>query len=48
MRILSSNLFKAKEQMKNQAEKKGDVLGAIKKYQVEDKEKSKERNNKRS
>lgn len=25
--------------MKNQAEKKGSVLGAIKKYQVEDKEK---------
>lgn len=42
-RILSSKLLKAKEQMKGQDEKKGSVLGAIKKYQAEDKEKPKEK-----
>ena len=42
LRILSSKLLKAKEQMKGQEEKKESVLGAIKKYQAEDKEKSKE------
>ena len=39
IRVLSSKLLKAKEQMKGQEEKKGSVLGAIKKYQAEDKEK---------
>ena len=43
VRILSSKLLKAKEQMKGQDEKKGSVLGAIKKYQAEDKEKPKEK-----
>ena len=43
IRILSSKLLKAKEQMKGQEEKKGSVLGAIKKYQAEDKEKPKEK-----
>lgn len=43
IRILSSKLLKAKEQMKDQDEKKESVLGAIKKYQAEDKEKSKEK-----
>lgn len=43
IRILSSKLLKAKEQMKGQEEKKESVLGAIKKYQVEDKEKPKEK-----
>ena len=43
IRILSSKLLKAKEQMKGQEEKKGSVLGAIKKYQTEDKEKPKEK-----
>lgn len=43
IRILSSKLLKAKEQMKGQEEKKESVLGAIKKYQAEDKEKSKEK-----
>ena len=42
VRILSSKLLKAKEQMKGQEEKKESVLGAIKKYQAEDKEKPKE------
>ena len=42
IRILSSKLLKAKEQMKGQEEKKESVLGAIKKYQAEDKEKPKE------
>lgn len=42
IRILSSKLLKAKEQMKNQEEKKDSVLGAIKKYQTENKEKPKE------
>ena len=42
LRILSSKLLKAKEQMKGQEEKKESVLGAIKKYQAEDKEKPKE------
>lgn len=41
VRILSSKLLKAKEQMKGQEEKKESVLGAIKKYQTEDKEKPK-------
>ncbi len=41
VRILSSKLLKAKEQMKGQEEKKESVLGAIKKYQEEDKEKPK-------
>ena len=43
VRILSSKLLKAKEQMKAQEEKKESVLGAIKKYQAEDKEKPKKR-----
>ena len=42
IRILSSKLLKAKEQMKGKDEKKESVLGAIKKYQAEDKEKPKE------
>ena len=42
-RIFSSRLLKAKEQMRGQEEKKESVLGAIKKYQAEDKEKSKEK-----
>lgn len=42
VRVLSSKLLKAKEQMKGQEEKKDSVLGAIKKYQAEDKEKPKE------
>lgn len=43
IRILSSKLLKVKEQMKGQEEKKESVLGAIKKYQTEDKEKPKEK-----
>lgn len=43
IRILSSKLLKAKKQMKGQEEKKESVLGAIKKYQAEDKEKPKEK-----
>ena len=43
IRILSSKLLKAKEQMTGQEEKKESVLGAIKKYQAEDKEKPKEK-----
>lgn len=43
IRILSSKLLKAKEQMKGQEEKKKSVLGAIKKYQAEDKEKPNEK-----
>ena len=43
IRILSSKLLKAKEQMKCRDEKKESVLGAIKKYQAEDKEKPKEK-----
>ena len=43
IRVLSSKLLKAKEQMKVQEEKKESVLGAIKKYQAEDKEKPKEK-----
>ncbi|HEP3362989.1 TPA: DNA-binding protein [Streptococcus pyogenes] len=42
-RILSSKLLKAKEQMRGRDEKKESVLGAIKKYQAEDKEKPKEK-----
>ena len=41
--ILSSKLLKAKKQMKGQEEKNEFVLGAIKKYQAEDKEKPKKR-----
>ena len=43
IRIFSSKLLKAKEQMREQEEKKESVLGAIKKYQAEDKEKPKEK-----
>ena len=43
IRILSSKLLKAKEQMRGQEEKKESVLGTIKKYQAEDKEKPKEK-----
>lgn len=43
VRILSSKLLKAKKQMRNQEEKKESVLGAIKKYQAEDKGKPKEK-----
>lgn len=43
VRILSSKLIKAKKQMKWQEEKKEFVLGAIKKYQAENKENSKEK-----
>ncbi|MDY5964118.1 MAG: DNA-binding protein, partial [Peptostreptococcus porci] len=43
VRILSSKILKAKERMKGQDEKKESVLGAIKKYQAEDKEKPKEK-----
>lgn len=39
VRILSSKLLKAKEQMKNQEEKKESVLGAIKKFKAEEKAK---------
>ncbi len=44
IRMLSSKLLKAKEQMKGRDEKKESVFGAIKKYHVEDEEKPKERN----
>lgn len=43
MRILSSKLLKAKEQMKNQEEKKESVLGGIKKYKAEEKAKPTEK-----
>lgn len=43
VRILSSKLLKAKEQMKNQGEKKESVLGAIKKYKAEEKAKPMEK-----
>ena len=43
VRILSSKLLKAKEQMKGQEEKKESVLEDIKKYQAGDKEKPKEK-----
>lgn len=43
VRILASKLLKGKEQMKNQEEKKESVLGAIKKYEAEDKEKPTEK-----
>lgn len=43
IRVLSSKLLKAKEQMKGRDEKKESVLGAIKKYHAEDKEKPKEK-----
>ena len=39
VRILSSKLLKAKEQMKDQEEKKESVLGAIKKFKAEEKAK---------
>lgn len=39
VRILSSKLLKAKEQMKSQEEKKESVLGAIKKFKAEEKAK---------
>ena len=40
IRILSSKLLKAKEQMRGRDEKKESVLGAIKKYQAEENESS--------
>jgi len=43
VRILSSKLLKAKEQMKIQEEKKESVLGAIKKFKVEEKAKPTEK-----
>ena len=43
IRIFSSKLLKVKEQMRGQEEKKESVLGAIKEYQAEDKEKPKEK-----
>ena len=43
IRILYSKLLKAKEQMKNQGEKKESVLGAIKKYKAEEKAKPMEK-----
>ena len=43
VRILSSKLLKAKEQMKNQEEKKESVLGAIEKYKAEEKAKPMEK-----
>ena len=43
VRILSSKLLKAKEQMKKQEEKKESVLGVIKKYKAEEKAKSMEK-----
>ncbi|HEU4280323.1 TPA: DNA-binding protein [Streptococcus pneumoniae] len=43
IRIFSSKLLKTKEQMREQEEKKESVLGAIKKYQAEDKENPKEK-----
>ena len=48
VRILASKLLKAREQMKGQEEKRESVLGAIKKYQAEEKEKPKERSKQRS
>ena len=45
---MDKELLKAKAQMKGQEEKKESVLGAIKKYQAEDKEKPKERSKQRS
>ena len=50
VRVLSSKLLKAKEQMKNQVEDKDSVLGAIKKYKAEEQTKpsDKKRNIKRS
>ena len=43
VRILSSKLLKAKEQMKGQEEKKESVLGAIKKFKAEEKAKPTEK-----
>ena len=43
VRVLSSKLLRDKEQMKNQEEKKESVLGAIKKYKVEEQGKSPEK-----
>ena len=39
VRILSSKLLKAKEQMKNQEKKKESLLGAIEKYKADEKAK---------
>ena len=43
VKILSSKLLKAREQMKNREEQKESVLGAIKKYQAEEKAKPTEK-----
>ncbi len=43
IRILSSKLLKAKEQMKGRDEKRESVLGAIKKFKAEEKAKPKEK-----
>lgn len=43
VKVLSSKLLKAKEQMKNQEEKKESGLGAIKKYKAEEQGKSSEK-----
>lgn len=43
VRILSSKLFKAKEQMKGQDKDKKSILGQIKDFQKEDKQKPKEK-----
>ena len=43
IRILFSKLLKAQEQMKGRDEKKESVLGAIKKYQAEEKAKPTEK-----
>lgn len=43
VKVLSSKLLRDKEQMKNQEEKKESVLGAIKKYKVEEQGKSSEK-----
>ena len=43
IRILSSKLLKAREQMKGQEEKKESVLGAIKKFKAEEKAKPTEK-----
>lgn len=43
VKVLSSKLLRDKEQMKNQEEKKESVLGAIKKYKVEEQGKSPEK-----
>ncbi len=43
VKVLSSKLLKAKEQMKNQEEKKESGLGAIKKYKAKEQGKSSEK-----